>query len=139
MKPRTSQDDVEKMISYIKDMGLDVMVNEGVDCTVLGLLGDTSRIDPDTLMLNRHVDRVMRIAEPFKKASKKFHPELQNSPTYPIRHKHWDTPTIFDHYSHLFSLQWHIVTVIDKPSPICSKIINISPFYSILLVLYKQF
>lgn len=75
MKPRTSQDDVEKMISYIKDMGLDVMVNEGVDCTVLGLLGDTSRIDPDTLMLNRHVDRVMRIAEPFKKASKKFHPE----------------------------------------------------------------
>ena len=75
MKPRTSQDDVEKMISYIKDMGLDVMVNEGVDCTVLGLLGDTSRIDPDTLMLNRHVDRVMRIAEPFKKASKKFHPD----------------------------------------------------------------
>ena len=75
MKPRTSQDDVEKMISYIKDMGLDVMVNEGVDCTVLGLLGDTSRIDPDTLMLNRNVDRVMRIAEPFKKASKKFHPE----------------------------------------------------------------
>ena len=75
MKPRTSQDDVGKMISYIKDMGLDVMVNEGVDCTVLGLLGDTSRIDPDTLMLNRHVDRVMRIAEPFKKASKKFHPD----------------------------------------------------------------
>ena len=63
------------MISYIKDMGLDVMTNRGVDCTVLGLLGDTSKIDPDTLMLNKHVDRVMRIAEPFKKASRKFHPE----------------------------------------------------------------
>lgn len=74
MKPKTSDEDVEKMISYVRDMGLDVMINKGVDCTVLGLLGDTSRIDPDTLMLNVHVDRVMRIAEPFKKASRKFHP-----------------------------------------------------------------
>ena len=75
MKPRTSQEDISKMIDYVKDMGLDVMINTGVDCTVLGLLGDTSRIDPDTLMLNIHVDRVMRIAEPFKKASRKFHPD----------------------------------------------------------------
>ena len=75
LKPKTTEKDVEKIVSYIKDMGLDVMINKGVDCTVLGLLGDTSRIDPDTLMLNVHVDRVMRIAEPFKKASKKFHPE----------------------------------------------------------------
>lgn len=75
MKHKTAEEDIEKMISYVKDMGLDVMVNKGVDCTVLGLLGDTSRIDPDTLMLNIHVDRVMRIAEPFKKASRKFHPD----------------------------------------------------------------
>ncbi len=75
LKPKTSEDDVKKIISYVEDMGLDVMINKGVDCTVLGLLGDTSRIDPDTLMLNVHVDRVMRIAEPFKKASRKFHPE----------------------------------------------------------------
>ena len=57
------------------DMGLDVSINNGTECTVLGLIGDTSRIDPDTLMMNIHVDRVMRIAEPFKKASRKFHPE----------------------------------------------------------------
>lgn len=75
LKQGTTQEHVEKVISYIKDMGLDVMVNQGVDCTVLGLLGDTSRIDPDTLMLNVYVDRVMRIAEPFKKASRKFHPD----------------------------------------------------------------
>lgn len=75
LKPKTSKQDTENMISYIRDLGVDVMVNNGVDCTVLGLLGDTSRIDPDTLMLNVHVDRVMRIAEPFKKASRKFHPD----------------------------------------------------------------
>ena len=74
MKPKTKHEDIETVISYVKDMGLDVMVNKGVNYTVLGLLGDTSRIDPDTLMLNVHVDRVMRIEEPFKKASRKFHP-----------------------------------------------------------------
>ncbi len=74
MKPKTKHEDVETVISYVKDMGLDVMVNKGVNYTVLGLLGDTSRIDPDTLMLNVHVDRVMRIEEPFKKASRNFHP-----------------------------------------------------------------
>ena len=75
LKPRTTQEDVQKMIEYIKDMGFDVSINHGIDCTVLGLLGDTSSIDPGTLMLNCHVERVMRIAEPFKKASRKFHPE----------------------------------------------------------------
>lgn len=75
MKRGTEKKDVEKMISYINDMGLDVSINNGTECTVLGLIGDTSRVDPDTLMMNIHVDRVMRIAEPFKKASRKFHPE----------------------------------------------------------------
>ena len=75
MKPKTKEEDIETVISYIRDMGLDVMVNKGVNYTVLGLLGDTSRVDPDTLMLNVHVDRVMRIEEPFKKVSRKFHPE----------------------------------------------------------------
>lgn len=75
MKRGTEKKDVDKMVSYINDMGLDVAVNNGTECTVLGLIGDTSRIDPDTLMMNIHVDRVMRIAEPFKKASRKFHPE----------------------------------------------------------------
>ena len=75
MKPGTTQENIDKMVSYVKDMGVNVMINQGVDCTVLGLLGDTSLIDPDTLMLNIHVDRVMRIAEPFKKASRKFQPD----------------------------------------------------------------
>ncbi len=75
LKQATKEEDVKKVISYIRDMGLDVMVNKGTDCTVLGLLGDTANVDPGTLMLNVHVDRVMRIAEPFKKASRKFHPE----------------------------------------------------------------
>ncbi len=75
LKPKTTKEDIEKVISYIRDMGLDVKVNEGVHSTILGLIGDTSRVDPDTLMMNVHVDKVMRVAEPFKKASRTFHPD----------------------------------------------------------------
>ena len=75
MKPGTKKEDVNSVVTYVKGMGLDVVLNQGINYTVLGLIGDTGKIDPDKLMLNEHVDRVMRIAEPFKKASRKFHPE----------------------------------------------------------------
>ena len=74
LNPKTTREDVDKIISYIKDMGLDVQVTEGQQSTILGLIGDTSKIDPNTLMMNVHVDKVMRVAEPFKKASRTFNP-----------------------------------------------------------------
>ncbi len=74
LNPKTTREDVDKIISYIRDMGLDVQVTEGQQSTILGLIGDTSKIDPNTLMMNVHVDKVMRVAEPFKKASRTFNP-----------------------------------------------------------------
>lgn len=74
MKPNTSDEAIKSLVMEIKEKGLDVMLNKGVECTVLGLLGDTTLVDDDMLMLNEHVDRVMRVQEPFKKASRKFHP-----------------------------------------------------------------
>ena len=74
MKPQTNEEAIHELITEIEGMGLNVMVNKGTGCTVLGLLGDTSVVDPDTLMLNQNVERVMRVQEPFKKASRKFHP-----------------------------------------------------------------
>lgn len=74
MKPNTSDQAIESLVAEIREKGLDVMLNKGVECTVLGLLGDTTVVDDDILMLNEHVDRVMRVQEPFKKASRKFHP-----------------------------------------------------------------
>ena len=75
LKPNTTEEETNRVISYINDMGIDVAVSKGVECTVLGLEGDTGKIDPDTLMLNIHVDKVMRILEPYKKASRKKKPD----------------------------------------------------------------
>lgn len=75
LKPDTTREETERVADYIRDMGMELTISEGVECTVLGLMGDTAKIDPNTLRMNKHVERVMRIAEPYKKASRKVKPD----------------------------------------------------------------
>ena len=55
-------------------MNLDVHISEGKHVTVLGLIGDTSRVDMDLLNSLEIVETVKRVSEPFKQANRKFHP-----------------------------------------------------------------
>ena len=75
MKPGTEQADIRKLVAKFEAMNLKVGVTKGVGCTILGLVGDTVALDEDEIMLNEHVERVMRVQEPYKKANRKFHPE----------------------------------------------------------------
>ena len=75
LKPQAKKEEIEKIVLRLKNDGMDVQVNTGVECTVLGVLGDTVHYDAATLELNANVDKVMRVSEPFKKANRKFHPE----------------------------------------------------------------
>ena len=50
-------------------------ITNGVGCSILGLVGDTTAVDMDKLSINDHVERVMRVSEPYKRANRKFHPE----------------------------------------------------------------
>lgn len=74
LKPEAPKEEIQSIVSELKSMGMDIQVNEGVECTVLGVLGNTFEIDADFLTLHTCVDRVMRVSEPFKKANRKFHP-----------------------------------------------------------------
>ena len=56
-------------------MNLDVHISEGAEVTVLGLVGDTSRVDMDLLKSLEMVETVKRVSEPFKQANRKFHPK----------------------------------------------------------------
>ena len=49
LKPNVSQEQKTHLIAWLKSQGLDVHISEGKDYTVLGLVGDTSRVDPDLL------------------------------------------------------------------------------------------
>ena len=65
----------ENLMEWIKDLGLDVHVSRGVHTTILGLVGDTSKVDIDLISSLDMVDQVQRVQEPYKNANRKFHPE----------------------------------------------------------------
>lgn len=74
LKRGTTKEQKEHLISWLRNMNLDVHVSEGEQITVLGLVGDTSRVDIDLLTSLEIVESVRRVSEPFKQANRKFHP-----------------------------------------------------------------
>lgn len=74
LKHGTTTEQTEHLIKWLQKMNLDVHVSEGAHVTVLGLIGDTSRVDMELLSSLEIVDTVKRVSEPFKQANRKFHP-----------------------------------------------------------------
>lgn len=75
LKPRTKQQEIDKVINLIKSKGLDTHIVQGTEMTVIGCIGDTTRIDSKLFEVNPHVDKVMHVQEPYKLANRAFHPE----------------------------------------------------------------
>ena len=75
LKHGTTPQQTDHLISWLKRMNLDVHVSEGQEITVLGLIGDTSRVDMELLKSLEIVETVKRVSEPFKQANRKFHPK----------------------------------------------------------------
>ena len=74
LKQGTTPEQTDHLIKWLKNMNLDVHVSHGQEITVLGLVGDTSRVDIDLLKSLEIVETVKRVSEPFKQANRKFHP-----------------------------------------------------------------
>ena len=74
LKQGTTPSQIEHLVDWLKQMNLDVHISEGQHVTVLGLIGDTSRVDMELLSSLEIVDSVKRVSEPFKQANRKFHP-----------------------------------------------------------------
>ena len=75
LKPGTTDAQIENLSSWIKLQGLDVHLSRGSLHTVIGLVGDTTKIDAELLESLDIVESVKRISEPFKSANRKFHPD----------------------------------------------------------------
>lgn len=75
IRNQANEERLEKLITFLKDQAIDVHVSRGHFQTVLGLIGDTSKIDIDTISGLDIVETVKRISEPFKNANRKFHPD----------------------------------------------------------------
>ena len=74
LKNGTTPAQTQHLVNWLKTMNLDVHISEGAHLTVLGLIGDTSRVDMDLLKSLEMVESVKRVSEPFKQANRKFHP-----------------------------------------------------------------
>lgn len=74
LKPGTTPAQTDHLVSWLKTMNLDVHISHGEEVTILGLVGDTTRVDIDLLKSLEMVDTVKRVSEPFKQANRKFHP-----------------------------------------------------------------
>lgn len=74
MKRGTPQKQIDQLTNQLTAKGVQVNPVVGKDLIILGLVGDTSRIDDSWIEANRNVERVMHVAEPFKKANRMFHP-----------------------------------------------------------------
>ena len=75
LKKGTTPEQKEHLINWLKQMNLDVHVSDGEHVSVLGLVGDTSRVDMELLSSLEIIESVKRVSEPFKQANRKFHPE----------------------------------------------------------------
>ena len=74
LKQGTTPEQTEHLIKWLKNMSLDVHVSHGQEVTILGLVGDTSRVDIELLTSLEIVSSVKRVSEPFKQVNRKFHP-----------------------------------------------------------------
>ena len=75
IKPGVSKEQIENLITWLETQQVAVHISNGEYNTVLGLVGDTSRVDKELLENLEIVESVMRVTEPFKNANRKFHPD----------------------------------------------------------------
>ena len=75
IKNNSDENKVNSLISWVENQGVGVHVSKGDINTILGLVGDTSKIDGDLIEGLDIVDSVKKVSDPFKKANSKFHPD----------------------------------------------------------------
>lgn len=66
---------IDILKQWLAGMGLEVHSYPGNNSIVLGIIGDTSRVDTQLLQSMEIVDSVCRVSDPFKQANRKFHPQ----------------------------------------------------------------
>jgi len=80
MKANATPQQVESVIDSVKSAGLNVHLSQGVEATIIGAIGETHNIPLERFESLDGVDIVQRITQPYKLASRQFHPEDSTIP-----------------------------------------------------------
>ena len=74
MKPGASEENIRNVAGQIEEKGLTVHLSHGTEVTIIGVVGDKSKLQGSNLEIADGVDKVVAVTESYKLANKKFHP-----------------------------------------------------------------
>ena len=75
LKPEATEEQVQRIIQRIKELGLEPDVSKGVKRTIIGVIGEEDKIRLLPIEVMAGVEKVMPILAPYKRASREFRPE----------------------------------------------------------------
>ncbi len=75
MKPNAAPKSIESVVSYIENNGLQTHLSKGEEVTIIGIVGDKSKLPTENLISFKDVDRIVPVTESYKLANRKFHPD----------------------------------------------------------------
>ncbi len=75
MKPTATKNNIDDVVSLIRQKGLETHLSEGREVTIIGVIGDKTQLSNDNLEIFEGVDKVVPLTESYKLSNKKFHPE----------------------------------------------------------------
>ncbi|MEG0214869.1 MAG: 3-deoxy-7-phosphoheptulonate synthase [Hungatella sp.] len=74
MKPNASEEAIHKVTSTIESKGLQVHLSRGAEVTIVGVVGDKTKLSGSNIEISEGVDKVVAVTESYKLVNKKFHP-----------------------------------------------------------------
>lgn len=75
MKPQAKQESIERIKNIIEERGLNAHISTGHQVTIIGVVGDKSKLQDQNLEIFEDVEKIVAVTESYKLANKKFHPE----------------------------------------------------------------
>ncbi|HIQ72911.1 MAG TPA: 3-deoxy-7-phosphoheptulonate synthase [Candidatus Cottocaccamicrobium excrementipullorum] len=75
MKPGASAQAIEQVANIVRSKGLQVHLSKGDEVTIVGVVGDKTKLRGANLELSEGVDKIVQVTESYKLVNKKFHPE----------------------------------------------------------------
>jgi 3-deoxy-7-phosphoheptulonate synthase len=75
MKPKAKKESIERIKNLIESKGLEAHISAGKEVTIIGVVGDKSKLRDQNLEIYDDVDKIVAVTESYKLANRKFHPE----------------------------------------------------------------
>ena len=75
VKQNAKENEVKRVLDKVEKLGLKTHISQGEETLIVGLVGDTTRVDPKRIEVEESVERIMKVSEPYKLANRAFHPE----------------------------------------------------------------